>query len=1314
MKKTLRVIVILFLASWSGPASGYVRITTTTGVELRWIDTPIPYYINTAGAPQIPNSSEFLAVHAAFDTWENVPSAAAEFEFLGTTPLRTVGRDGLNVITFADDSGLLGSQTLAATFSFFKRISGEIVFEESDIAFNPNHDFSTSGETDKFDIQSVLTHEVGHMLGLDHSGLVSSVMGPFAAVTQVHQRVLQYDDIAGVSEIYPQASNAETVGSIEGRVQANGVGVFGAHVVAMDDTGTTLVGTLARPDGNYSLTFLPEGTYRVYAEPFDRPVSSEQVGGYYRTINTNFGTTYHGDVGSLTEARPVTVTAGTATLGTDIQAVPRGSTSFNLTRPVFAPRIARGDSDTLRIGGVRVVDGVTFSASNSGLALRDVTFGGRMSRTAPTSATMEAQVSEEASLGPKSITGLSNGATSVLSGVVVVIDPPPADIEASPTLDSVEGGAVITITGRDFRTGVRVFFSGLPAGDVQFLNSGMLQVTAPENSPGPANIQVFNTDGTWGVLDGGFSYTSPPPTVSQVAPLSGSPSTLVTIDGTNFDIRPQNVEVLFNGQSGRIVSSTRTRIETVVPFGASSGLLSVKVFGVAVSAGSFTVTESSPSPNAAPEVLTFTDATPAGGGTTVSFSNKDDAVHFTTIPFTFSLFKDSFLAGSPISIATNGWLSLDGASTPEFQNASLPAQSVERPSGGDGIIPAAMIAPFFDDLTFETAGSVSTLLTGDPGTRRYIVQWSDASILNSVGDDLGAALTFEVVLYEGTNDVQFIYKSMAGMRSDGSSATIGMQNLRRDGAIQTGFNQAIVGGDVGITYRFNDGTYLEELSDQTPPSVPTVTDGGARTRSRTELFASWVSTDPDTLIREFEYAIGSTPGASDIRTFTPTDNNSIVATDLVLEEGATYYFAVRARSVVGFVSEAGTSDGIRVDTSFVPVVDVFPSVPFSDTEFGGIALQADAETDVVLRAVDIDGTLPMGRGIRNPTAVRLEAGQQWARLIPEIFGLTSFGGWFELELSTPGLRTYMSTGRNDLVRFDVASSSPPSSDFFLMHTGATAILVNPSSTTTTVTISQLGTAIVQPLEIPARSRRTTPLSGPVRITSPVPIASVEHFGSTEDLGIGNAVPAVPQTEIRFPHAAVGGGYRSWVTLANLTGLSRTAVVRFDGLTGSVQVASNGSTRFSLTDALGISDAALRTGAVQLTISSIFGSQPSLVGVIDIETDSSLVTLGGITAATKVVFPHVAHGNGFFTGVAISAGSSAATVTIEVFPAAGGTPKSATVTVPANGQIARVISELVPEVVEQSGGYIRLTSDQPIWAWEIYGTDHAMASGPPLN
>ena len=142
------------------------------------------------------------------------------------------------------------------------------------------------------------------------------------------------------------------------------------------------------------------------------------------------------------------------------------------------------------------------------------------------------------------------------------------------------------------------------------------------------------------------------------------------------------------------------------------------------------------------------------------------------------------------------------------------------------MIPAALIAPFFDDLTFAGGGRVSSLLTGSVGSRRFVVQWSNASILDSVGNDLGADMTFELILFEGSNDIQFVYQSMTGERSDGSSATIGLQNLQRSDAVQAGFNQAIVGNGVAITYRFGGGTYIEDVGNQTTPTAPTVSDGG--------------------------------------------------------------------------------------------------------------------------------------------------------------------------------------------------------------------------------------------------------------------------------------------------------------------------------------------------------------------------------------------------------------------------------------------------------------------------------------------------------
>src|SRR5712691_13329071 len=52
------------------------------------------------------------------------------------------------------------------------------------------------------------------------------------------------------------------------------------------------------------------------------------------------------------------------------------------------------------------------------------------------------------------------------------------------------------------------------------------------------------------------------------------------------------------------------------------------------------------------------------------------------------------------------------------------------------------------------------------------------------------------------------------------------------------------------------------------PVSPEVTDEGALTPNSTQLAASWTSDDPQSGIREFQYAIGTTPGGTDVRPFT--------------------------------------------------------------------------------------------------------------------------------------------------------------------------------------------------------------------------------------------------------------------------------------------------------------------------------------------------------------------------------------------------------------------------------------------------------------
>src|SRR5438093_3314240 len=443
---------------------------------------PIPYWIHEKGAPRISNGSDFAAVQASFQTWENIQTANIKFAFRGTTTAGIVGHDGMNVVTFTDTSAPLGSSTIAATFSFFRTENGQTIFDEADIAFNPAIDFSTSGETNKFDIQSVLTHEIGHLLGLDHAALISSVMAPFAAVSQLDQRTLSYDDIAGVSEIYPKASTAPAVGQIRGIIQTGAAAVFGAHVVALERDGTALVSTLSQPDGSYVLGFLPAGAYRLMAEPLDLPVTEQNIGGgatsFYRNLKVDFGTTYFGNVGTFTEAQTVDVVAGSASAA-DIQVLPRSSTGLNLTRPGFASRFPLFSHATLRLGGEDIAEGVSFTTSSTDLVLGSPTFGGRVSSTALTSASMDLFVLSTTPLGPKNVAVNRGDAASVLSGAVVITEVPPVNVSIGLSAGSVEGGTLVTITGANLRPGAQVFFAGLPASDVRVVNPGTIQATTP-------------------------------------------------------------------------------------------------------------------------------------------------------------------------------------------------------------------------------------------------------------------------------------------------------------------------------------------------------------------------------------------------------------------------------------------------------------------------------------------------------------------------------------------------------------------------------------------------------------------------------------------------------------------------------------------------------------------------------------------------------------------------------------------------------------------------------------------------------------------
>jgi hypothetical protein len=185
---------------------------------------------------------------------------------------------------------------LAATF-LTSDASGNLL--DVDIVFSRDAAFSTSDTVDpnSYDLESVATHEIGHLLGLEHSGLARATMVPFTDRGEPQQRTPSDDDRIGASLLYPEAGFLAGTGSIAGRITEAGAPVYLSQVVAVRAGGPVVAATYSAPDGSYRIDGLAPDVYVVYAEPLDGPIVPGNVAGFRSafgdTPSTGYGTFFH-------------------------------------------------------------------------------------------------------------------------------------------------------------------------------------------------------------------------------------------------------------------------------------------------------------------------------------------------------------------------------------------------------------------------------------------------------------------------------------------------------------------------------------------------------------------------------------------------------------------------------------------------------------------------------------------------------------------------------------------------------------------------------------------------------------------------------------------------------------------------------------------------------------------------------------------------------------------------------------------------------------------------------------------------------------